>query len=373
MKSSRLQRKIRVGVIGCGNIAQKAYLPNLLKFPHLEVTALADLDPALAGAQAARFGVPRSLTPVDLLRDPRVDLVVNLTIPQAHVAIDIAALKAGKHVFSEKPFALTRTDARKISRLARSRKLRVGCAPDTVLGAGIQTCRKIIDQGDIGTPIAFTANMLCGGHESWHPSPEFYYQPGGGPLWDMGPYYLHALITLLGPIARLSAAARTTHKTRTITSQPKSGKKIRVEVPTHLTALLETASGVTGVLTTSFDICVPHTHICIEIHGTEGSLKVPDPNTFAGPVYLGKPGKEWQQVPLIPGYAENTRGLGAADMAAALATGRSHRANDSLALHATDIMQAVHESADKGRRIDLTTTCKRPAPMPAGLPLFTLD
>lgn len=374
MKKSKSAARTRVGVIGCGNIAQKAYLPNLVRFPHLEVTAVADLNLDLARAQAERFSIPRALAPAALIASPDVDLVVNLTIPQAHVPIDLACLRAGKHVFSEKPFALSRADALRLSREARKRKLRLGCAPDTVLGAGTQTCRHLIDSGAIGRPIAFTANMLCGGHESWHPSPEFYYQKGGGPLWDMGPYYLHALITLLGPMARVSAATRRTHKVRTITSQPKAGKKVRVEVPTHLVSILESHSGAAGTLTTSFDIRVPHTHICIEIYGTEGSIRVPDPNRFSDKVWLGKAGGgDWQEVPLTRPYTEETRGLGAADMAAALASGRPHRANDGIALHATDIMQAVHESAEKGRRIDLSTTCKRPAAMPQQLTPFTLD
>jgi len=365
---------IRIGVIGCGNIAQKAYFPQLLKFPGISLAACADLNADLARAQAAHFGIPRTLTPDALLADPDIDLVINLTIPQAHAAIDIAALENGKHVFSEKPFALTREDAQRVVDTAAARGLRAGCAPDTVLGAGLQACRALVDRGAIGRPIAFTAAMLCGGHESWHPSPEFYYQPGGGPLFDMGPYYLHALITLLGPVESASAATRISFPERLITSQPKAGTRIPVEVPTHLTAILEMKNGATGTLTTSFDIKVPHTRICIEIYGDEGSLRVPDPNTFGGPVFLGRAGsKEWEEVPLTHPYAENSRGLGAADLAAALATGRPHRANDRIALHATDIMVAIHESAAQGRRIPLTTTCERPLPMPAHLPACQLD
>jgi predicted dehydrogenase len=366
-------RKTRVGVIGCGNIS-KAYLTNLPRFPHVEVVACADLNPAAAEAQARAFGVPRILAPEALVADPAIDIVVNLTIPQAHVTVDLDALRHGKHVFSEKPYALTREEAQEVSALARAAGLRVGCAPDTVLGAGVQTCRRLVDEGAIGRPLAFAANMLCGGHESWHPSPEFYYLKGGGPLFDMGPYYLHALITLLGPVRSVSAAARISFPERTIASQPKAGTKVKVEVPTHLTAILEFVGGAVGTLTTSFDICGPHTNPGIEIYGEEGSLQVPDPNGFGGPVFLGRrAARTWEEVALTHPYADGGRGLGVADMAAAIARGRSHRANDAIALHAVDIMLAVHEAAAEGTRLELSTTCERPEPMRADLPPFELE
>jgi len=364
--------KARVGLIGCGNIAG-AYLPNLKQFPHLVVDACADLHAGAACALAEKFGIPRVLAPEELIADPAIDLVVNLTIPQAHAGINMACLQSGKHVFSEKPFALTRDEASGIVRVAAACGRRVGCAPDTVLGAGAQTCRSLLDAGAIGRPVGFTANMLCGGHEGWHPSPGFYYAAGGGPLFDMGPYYLHALLWLLGPVRSVSASATITFAERTITSQPKHGERITVEVPTHVLALLEFVSGAVGTLTMSFDVRGPHSNPRLEIYGEEGSLQVPDPNTFGGPVRVAPVRGEWSEVALTHGYATQSRGLGAADLAAAVSAGRDHRANERLALHCVDIMESIHESAREGRRIELGTTCERPVPMASSLPQFILD
>lgn len=366
-------KKTRVGVIGCGNIAQGAYLPNLKKFPHLELVACADLNVELARRQAEIFAIPHALTPDELIAHPEVELVVNLTIPQAHVPIDLAALRAGKHVFSEKPYALTRSEGQLVSHEARQRGLRVGCAPDTVLGAGLQTCRDLIDAGAIGRPVSFAANMLSRGPEGWHPSPEFFYQRGGGPLLDMGPYYLHALITLLGPVSHVSAVTRITFPERVITSQPKAGQVMRPEIPTHLSALLEMAGGQVGTLVTSFDIRGPNSCPRIEIYGEEGTLQVPDPNTFGGPVRVGKGKDEWRDVPLERPYSENSRGLGAADLASALLSGRAHRANDEIALHVVDIMQTIHEAGEEGCRKKLGSTCVRPQALPKHLPAMELD
>lgn len=364
--------KTRVGVIGCGNIA-KAYFPTMQKFSHLDLAACADLNADAAKAKAEEFGVLRVLTPEALLADADIDMVLNLTIPAAHAEIDQAALRAGKHVFSEKPFALTRDEALEIAAAARQAGRRVGCAPDTVLGGGHQTCRSLIDSGAIGQPVAFTANMLCGGHETWHPSPEFYYEKGGGPVFDMGPYYLHALIALLGPVRSVSGSAKITYAERTITSQPKAGKVIRVEIPTHVLGLLEFANGVTGTFSMSFDLRSRHSNPCLEIYGDGGSLRVPDPNGFGGKVEVSNRNEEWKEVPPTHGYLANTRGLGLADMAAALQSGRDHRANERIALHCVDVMQAIHESAASGRRLDIASTCERPLPMKAGLPEFVLD
>lgn len=364
--------RTRIGLIGCGNIA-KAYIPNLQRFLHLELTACADLNEAAASERAAEFGIPRVLSPEALTADPEIDLVVNLTIPKAHAAIDIACLRSGKHVFSEKPFALSRDEALGICRVAEETGRRVGCAPDTVLGAGIQTCRSLLDAGKIGRPIAFTANMLCGGHEHWHPSPEFYYEKGGGPLFDMGPYYLTALITLLGPVASVAANAVTSFAERTITSEPKRGKVMRVEVPTHVTALLEFACGATGTLTMSFDLRGRHSQPLIEIYGDEASLRVPDPNAFGGEVAFSRGRNDWEIQPLAHPYAAQCRGLGAADLAAAVRNGRDHRANERVALHCMDIMQTIHEAASAGQRLQLSTTCERPLPMDASAPEWDLS
>lgn len=364
--------KTHVGVIGCGNIA-KAYLPTLKSFPHLELSAVADLNPEAARERAETFGVPRVLTPEALLADPEIGLVVNLTVPQVHAEVDKACLAHGKHVISEKPFALTRDEALGVVEAGAAAGLRVGCAPDTVLGAGVQTCRKLLDEGAIGRPVAFTANMLSAGVENWHPSPEFYYQKGGGPVFDMGPYYLHALIWLLGPVRAVTARATMAFAERLITSQPKAGKVVRVEIPTHVCAILEFQNGATGTFTMSFDIKGGHNMPRLEIYGDEGSLAVPDPNTFGGPVRIAPDWKQWNEIPLTHGYESPSRGLGAADLAAAVATGRDHRANERLALHCVDIMQTIHEASEAGRRLELSTTCARPEPMRADLPPFVLD
>jgi predicted dehydrogenase len=366
---------MNIGIIGCGSISN-SYFNACKRFPVITMVACADLDIERAKAKSAEHGIARPLTPEQLLADPEVDIVVNLTVPKAHAAIDLQAIKAGKHVYSEKPFALTRAEGQKIVAEAKKRKVRVGCAPDTVLGGGTQTARKLIDDGTIGAPVAFTANMMCGGHETWHPSPEFYYEKGGGPMFDMGPYYLHSLITLLGPVKRVTGMTKMSFPERTITSQPKHGKKVKVEIPTHIIGVLEFANGAMGSLTTSFDVKGHHAP-CIEIFGTDGTLVVPDPNTFGGPVKLYRPGREdWAEIPLTHPYTDNGRGLGVADMATAIGAKRKHRANDEIAMHALDIMQAIHEAAKSGKQVKIASKCARPAAMPAlsvGLAAGQLD
>jgi predicted dehydrogenase len=363
---------IAVGIIGCGSIAN-AYFNACKRFPFLTVSACADLRIEAAEKRAAEFGC-RALTVEALLADPDIQIVINLTIPQAHAEIDLRILEAGKHAFSEKPFALTRAEGEAVVARAAELGLRVGCAPDTCLGAGVQTCRKLIDDGEIGTPVAFQANMICGGHESWHPSPEFYYKRGGGPMFDMGPYYLHTLITLLGPVKRVSGLTRTSFPTRTITSQPKRGTVVEVEIPTHIVATLEFANGVIGQLTTSFDVKHGANSPAIEIYGTDGSLSVPDPNGTGGAVKL-RTGKftDWVQVKHTHPYVEGSRGVGVADMAISIIQGKKHRANEAIAMHALDVMQAIHESSDLGTHITLTSTCERPEPMRADLPDWVLE
>lgn len=364
-------KKLRAGIVGCGAISP-AYFKGCALYDSLEIVACADLDVERARARAAEFSVPRALTVDALLTDPGIDLVINLTVPQAHAPVCRAALEAGKHVYVEKPLALNRADASSLLELAARRGLRVGCAPDTFLGSGQQTSRRAIDEGLIGTPVAAVA-FCCGhGHESWHPSPQFYYQKGGGPLFDMGPYYLTALINLLGPARRVSASTRTTFPTRTITSQPLAGTTIPVETPTHLAGTMDFASGAVATMVMSFDVW--HHHLPrIEIYGSEGSLVVPDPNHFDGAVLVRRSGEsEWHEV--ASRHASGIgRGTGAADMAAALRSGRAHRASGTLAAHVVDAMQAFEESSDTGRHVTLGSTADRPAPMPTGLAPGVLD
>ena len=362
---------VRVGIVGCGTISS-IYFQNCQAFDILRVVACADIVAERAQASAAQFNV-RASTVDELLADPQIELVVNLTVPSAHYPVARAALEAGKSVYNEKPLAATREQARHILDLARSRGLLVGCAPDTFLGAGLQTCRKLVDDGWIGQPVAATAFMLCHGHEHWHPNPDFYYQPGGGPVFDMGPYYLTALVSLLGPVRRVTGSARATFAERTITSKPRYGTRIPVNVATHVAGVLDFAGGAIGTIITSFDVWA-HRLPRIEIYGSEGSLGVPDPNGFGGPVRVRRAGAgDWSDLPLTHGYTENSRGLGVADMAHALRSGRPHRANGELAYHVVDIMQALHEASEEGRHIELESTCSRPAALPLGLPEHVLD
>ena len=364
--------KVRVGVVGCGNISA-TYLRVGPTFEALEFVACADLDQARAQARAAEFGIPTAYSVAELLDDPHVDLVLNLTTPQAHASVGSAALQAGKHLYNEKPLAIGRDEGRQLVELARERGLRLGAAPDTFMGAGIQTARRLIDDGAIGVPVAATAFMTGRGHESWHPDPAFYYQLGGGPMFDMGPYYLTALIALLGPVRRVTGSARASFAERTITSQPKAGQRITVEVPTHVAGLLDFASGAIGTIVTSFDIWAANLPR-IEIYGSDGTLSVPDPNTFGGPVRLFRGSERvWNDVPLTQSYADNSRSLGVADMAVALRTGRPHRASGDLAFHVLDIMHALHEASEQGRHIELASGCERPAALPPGLPPGQLD
>lgn len=354
---------LRIGIVGCGNISG-IYFQNGAKFRPLDVVACADLDLDRAKAKAAEHGIPKALTTEALLDDPEVELVVNLTVPNAHHAVAKAALEAGKHVYNEKPLTIARAEGRELLDLAKAKGLLVGCAPDTFLGAGIQTCRSVIDSGMIGEPVAAEGFMLCHGHESWHPSPEFYYEKGGGPMFDMGPYYLTALVNLVGPMKRVAASTRITFPTRTITSQPKHGKVVPVETPTHLSCLIEFANGAIGTVITSFDVW-GHRLPNIQVHGTEGSMIVPDPNGFGGQVLVIKPGdRDWREVPLVNGYPENGRGLGVMDMAYAIRTGRPHRASGDLAFHVLDAFHSFHESSDSGRFVELAGLPGRPEALP---------
>lgn len=358
--------KTKVGIIGCGNISG-IYCQAGQKFHNLEIVACADIEPARAKAKAEEFHVPKALTVDQLLADDSVEIVVNLTVPAAHAEVAVAALKAGKSVYNEKPLAITRVDAKEMMRLAARKKLRIGCAPDTFLGGGLQTCRKLIDDGWIGKPVAASATVLLRGPDSWHPNPEFFYLEGGGPMFDLGPYYLTALTSILGPVERVCGSARITFNERVLGAAHRYGEKIPVEVPTHIAGVLDFASGVVGTITTSFDVW-SHNHPFLEIYGSEGTLSLPDPNTFGGPIRIRREGsKEWSEVPFSHGYTENSRGLGVADMAAAIKAKRPHRANDEMAYHVLDIMHAFHDASASDKYVRLKSTMTRPKPLPLGL------
>jgi len=353
---------LRVGVVGVGKIS-RAYLTTLDRLPQVRVTMLADLIPERAQAGLQHAPAARAAPASELLGSRDVDLVLNLTIPSAHAQVALAALAAGKHVYGEKPLALDLARGRGVL-AARTAGLRVGCAPDTVFGTGTQTARRAIADGLIGTPVAANAAFTTAGHEFWHSDPEFYYQPGGGPLFDMGPYYLSALVHMLGPVQRVTGAASQARSERVIGSGPRAGTSFPVEVDTHVTGILEHVSGVLTTITTSFDV-VASAQPRIEIHGTEGSLASPDPNTFGGDVLISRPGeREWSPLPVSAGYRNAARGIGVADLAEALSAGRPHRASAELALHVLDVMQTLLESARAGQTLPVSTPCPVPDPVP---------
>jgi predicted dehydrogenase len=357
-------KSVKIGIVGCGNISE-IYLKNAKEFG-LNVKRVADIDLVRAEQRALQFEVPGFGTVDELLSDSEIDLVINLTVPQAHAEVSLKALEAGKHVYAEKPIALNVEDAKLLKEVALKRGLLVGNAPDTFLGGGLQTCRKLIDDGWIGHPVAATAFMTSHGPESWHPNPEFFYQVGGGPMFDMGPYYLTALVNLMGPVKQVAGMTRVTFPERTITSAAKFGQKVQVEIPTHVTGMMEFASGAIGSIMTSFDIWnseLPR----IEVYGTEGTLSVPDPNTFGGPVRFRRKGaKEWGEIPLLYGFTENSRGLGVMDMVRSLQTGERHRAHVDLALHVLELMHGFHVASNEKRHYELESTCEQPQPFPVG-------
>ncbi|MFN4243248.1 MAG: Gfo/Idh/MocA family protein [Tepidisphaerales bacterium] len=366
---------VRIGVIGCGAIAGQ-YLGMARQFPQVTIAACADLNREAAEKRAAEFGVPKVCSVEELLADPSIEIVLNLTVPKAHVPVSMAALDAGKHTYLEKPLAVDVAEGRKLLRRAAEKGLRVGCAPDTFLGAGVQTARKLVDDGAIGRPVGVIALMMCPGHESWHPSPEFYYEVGGGPMFDMGPYYLTALLNLFGPVRRIAGVATIAIPQRTITSQPKHGKVIHVETPDHICGVLEFENGAAGTIITSFAVRYGAQYDGrnpITLIGTEGTLKVPDPNGFDGPVFLRRNGdSDFREIPhtFVRGYG---RSVGLADMAVAIRTGRPHRCSAEQAMTVLELMQGFLDSSREGRMVQPMQPYARPAPMPAELGFGQLD
>ncbi|NDI36542.1 Gfo/Idh/MocA family protein [Chengkuizengella sediminis] len=357
---------MKVGIIGCGNISG-IYLHNNQLFNIFEIIACADLEIERAKQQAKKYNIPYACTVAELLAMEEIQLVINLTVPLAHAEVCLSVLEAGKHIYVEKPLAVTREDGLKILHKAKEKGLLVGGAPDTFLGGGIQTCRKLIDDGLIGEPVAGTASIMSHGPEGWHPDPTFFYQIGGGPMFDMGPYYLSTLIHLLGPIHRVSGSTSMALKERLVTSETNYGKKIKVNIPTHISGVLDFENGAVVSLTTSFDVW--HHHVPnIEIYGTAGSLVVPDPNTFDGPVYVRrKEDSEWLKIPLTHGFIENSRGIGVADMANGILNNTSYRANGDVMYHVLEVMHGFHDASQSGQYYELQSTCEQPKPLPCGI------
>lgn len=354
-------QSLGVGIIGTGNISSQ-YLKAMRDFPVLTIVGIADMKPEVAEARAAEFGV--KAIPVDaLLADLRVDIVLNLTIPRAHVDVGLMAVAAGKHVYGEKPLGVTFAEGRKLIDAAKAKGVRVGSAPDTFLGGGHQTVRELVDSGRAGRIVGGSAFFAVPGHEYWHPDPAFYYDVGGGPVLDMGPYYITDLVNILGPVARVQALSSTVSAERPVRSEPRKGQMMPVRVDTHVTGTLVFASGALVTVTLSFDV-PKHGHHPIELYGTELSIQVPDPNWFAGPVRVARPRSEFEEVPVTLPYADaNYRSLGVADMAHAILSGRPHRCSGELALHVLEVMEAFATASREQRIIDIATTLERPAPL----------
>jgi predicted dehydrogenase len=354
---------VGVAVVGCGTISD-AYLRNLTSFPDVRVLFCADLKIDRAEAQAARYGVPAAGSTARALEQPGVELVVNLTVPGAHAETAAAAIAAGKSVWIEKPLALDTASGRGLLAEAAKSGVRIGCAPDTVLGAGLQTARQLIEAEAIGVPQTALALMQNPGPEGWHPDPEFLFQRGAGPLFDIGPYYLSALATLFGPAVQVAAVGRRGRDRRVIGSGPRAGTEFGVDVPTHVAALIDYAGGQAASLVLSFDSPLRR-HGFVEITGTEATLALSDPNTFDGDLRLLATGDDdWTAIPASGATAG--RGLGVLDMARALRGGTSHRASGEIALHVLEIMEAIERSISAGTFEPVRTTFATPAALEAG-------
>ena len=351
---------MRIGLVGCGKICG-AYLETLRSFPSVETVICADLDAERTRAAADAFAIPRVGSAEDVVGADDVELVLNLTPPLAHADVTRAALAAGKHVYVEKPLTVDLAEGAALVREADARGLRIGCAPDTFLGRAWQTARALLDEGAIGKPIGGRATMLTRGHESWHPAPEFFYQPGGGPLLDMGPYYLTALVFLLGPIRRVTGLAQKGAPFRVVGSGPREGSRFPVETETHVVALVEHENGAVVTLTTSYDTRANESSF--ELWGTEGTVALADPNYFEGELGLRGDGESFAAVPPRAGPVDAARGFGLADLVAAHAEGRPHRASGELALHVLDAMTGILAAAREGRMVELVGRVERPQPI----------
>lgn len=360
-----MSKTLGVGIIGCGNISA-AYLKLAPSFKGYDIVAVADINMDNANARAAAFGV-RAETVDGLLAAKDVDLVINLTVPAAHVSVSRAALQAGKHVYSEKPFVLSLAEAQELGEIAKAKGLRIGSAPDTFMGASHQLARNLIDAGSIGKVMSGTAIVMSGGMEHWHPNPDFFFQKGGGPILDMGPYYICNLVQLLGPVKKVTSFTGAARDRRTISNGPRNGETVPVLTPTTIHALLSFESGAIITLLASWDV-IANKHPIMELYGTEGTMDVPDPNWFGGVITVTTRGAEpvektWDHPFGIPNFEDihaNYRGAGLADMALAIAAGRPHRCNDTFATHVVEVMTAILAAGDTGQVMTMTTTCARP-------------
>lgn len=348
--------KMKIGVVGCGSISS-IYLKNMTQmFHNTDVEAVCDRDRVKAVEQARTYQIPRVCTLEEILKDENIELILNLTTPESHYPIARQALLAGKHVYLEKPLALELDQGKELLEIAKGRGLQIGCAPDTFLGAGIQSSLALIREGEIGRPVSATAFLMGHGHESWHPAPAFYYKKGGGPMFDMGPYYLTALVQLISPVKVVTAMTAAAFSARTVTSKNLFGEIIPVEVPTHISGILEFYNGAVGTIITSFDVWGTHAP-CLEIHGTEGSLSVPDPNGFGGQIFLKKREElKWREMPLTAGRSENARGIGVSEMICAIGKNQRCECSGDMAFHVLELMHGFHLAAIHGSHYPIQST-----------------
>ncbi len=373
----------KVGVIGCGQISG-IYFETARRMRDVEIIACADVVPEAVTFRADMYDIPRRYTPDQLLADPEIEIVLNLTNPQAHADVSLQILESGKSVYSEKPLAINCADGRRILDVAARRGLRVGCAPDTFLGGGIQTCQKLIEDGAIGEPVAAVAYFMSHGPEMWAfraPRPEnptrqsvtrkppgYYFQPGIGPMFDMGPYYLTALAVLIGPFRRVTGSARITWPER-----PLGDPQYKVETPSHVVGVMDHANGAVSTIITTTDVW-PTELPRIEIFGETGSLSVPDPNNFGGPVRIRRAGETtWTDVPLTHAHATNSRGIGVADLARAIRAGRQQRASGELAFHVLEVMEGIHVASRENRHVEISSRFSKPENLPTSLADGELD
>ncbi len=350
--------KISCAIVGCGNISE-TYIKNLLRFPIIDLKYCSDLIPDKANEKAEKFNlIPKPYN--EILQDESINLVINLTNPSSHFEVSMRAIESGKHIYSEKPLALNFSEAQLLVEKAKQNNVAIGCAPDTFLGSSWQTAKKIITGGWIGKPISATAFMLCSGHESWHPSPEFYYKAGGGPLFDMGPYYLTVLVFLLGPIKEVVGYGKKSYEKRLITSKERFGDVIEVEVLTYITALLKFHNNVICTMIMSFDT-LGHNLPYIEIYGETGTLSLPDPNCFSGKIqYYNKYAKKWWEFPSYYDIFENFRGIGIAEMVEGIARNRKFRTSGEIGFHIVEVMEKIIKSAEENKPYTIETNCEPP-------------
>lgn len=354
---------MQIGIIGVGNIFP-AYLRTLRAQRKVRIVGIADAQPAAAQARATEFGL--TALSIDELLAGAAQVVLNITPPAAHHAVGMSVLNAGKHLFTEKPLAATFAQGQELTALAAAKKVRLGCAPDTLLGAGGQAVRALVDADAVGRIIGGSAHFMSHGPDHWHPNPDFFYRPGGGPMHDMGPYYISHLVNHLGPVAELSATARMTWRERIIPSGPNAGRGIKVEVPTTVISQLRFSSGAEVSMTVSFDVW-KHAHTPIELYGESGTILGHDPNLFGGKVRWSQHDGDWQTVRERRPYTANSRGIGLLDMVLAIEQNRPHRCSAALALHVLEVMEKSLESAALGRALALVTTCERPAALASRL------